>query len=120
MATTPRWLNDKSGDDSACFSPPSTLNCFRLHYNNFDIFSVFSSPLATLQHSLKLRLPLPSPKIPIPNRRNNSTWISTAVYLKAVMLYVILLLDLMFFFSTVHHSIDLFHLPTLMHNSFIY
>jgi len=23
-------------------------------------------------------------------------------------------------FSTVHHSIDLFHLPTLMHNSFIY
>ena len=23
-------------------------------------------------------------------------------------------------FSTVHHSRDLFHLPTLMHNSFIY
>jgi len=28
-------------------------------------------------------------------------------------------LNLMFF-STVHHSIDLFHLPTLMHNSFIH
>ena len=26
---------------------------------------------------------------------------------------------LMFFFFTVHHSILLFHLPTLMHNSFI-
>ena len=24
------------------------------------------------------------------------------------------------FFLTVHHSIDLFHLPTLMHNSFIH
>ena len=27
---------------------------------------------------------------------------------------------LIFFFSTVHLSIDLFHLPTLMHNSFIH
>jgi len=30
------------------------------------------------------------------------------------------LLLILTFFLTVHHSIDLFHLPTLMHNSFIH
>jgi hypothetical protein len=30
------------------------------------------------------------------------------------------LLQKSFVFLTVHHSIDLFHLPTLMHNSFIH
>ena len=34
---------------------------------------------------------------------------------EAAYIYIILI-----FFWTVHHSIDLFHLPTLMHNYFIH
>jgi len=41
-------------------------------------------------------------------------------YLPYVKLRINIPEDILMFFLTVHHSINLFHLPTLMHNSFIH